>query len=183
MQTQDQPIFRTAGGLTRLRRRLQNTLDAYQRICVDNEVAATCGESSVWHDSFDYEENQRQMHMLARLIRELRQRAAAVRVVDAARLAPDRACVGAAVTYRVDEGAAQTGWLAGFDDGEAGTGRLSYNSPLGRALLGAVPGEVREWSVGGKMREVELVAVGPGPVDADDGAVELESACENALAA
>ena len=165
MATQPQSVLLTRGGVVRLQKRLQVVFAAYQRICDDNYVAATCGESSVWHDSFDYEENQRQMHMLGRQVTELRQRVISARTIEPMQEIPPHVAVGAAIQYRVDDGSVQSCWIAGFDDGDPHAGRLAYNSPLGMALLGAVPGEVREWQAAGKVRELEILTLGPGPAD------------------
>lgn len=153
-----EPIYTTKAGLRRLQTRLTEAHEAYLRICDDNETAATSGETSVWHDSFDYEENQRQMHMLGREVhrlRELLERAVVVERSDR----PARVEVGTEVELALDGNAPQRWTIAGWDDGEPVLRRLAYNSPLGQAVLGAEPGEVREWTAGGMQREVEVLRV------------------------
>lgn len=152
----------TPAGRDRLQLRLQHVTNAFQAVCADNEVAATCGETSVWHDSFDYEENQRQMHMLARKVQELRRLLQSARVTDPPREAPRRVEVGCVVICAFDDGPEQQWEIAGWDDGEPQVRRLAYNSPLGQALLGAEPGEQREWRCGGRLQQIEILRVVPG---------------------
>ena len=61
----------TPAGLRRLNQRLAAARQRYLDICADNEDAAGAGDTSVWHDNFAYEENQRQMHALARRLRDM----------------------------------------------------------------------------------------------------------------
>lgn len=152
------PIL-TPAGRDRLLQRLQAVTATYQAVCADNEVAATCGESSVWHDSFDYEENQRQMHMLARKVAELRQLLQSVRVIVPERVPPRRVSLGCTVVCSIDDGPEQTWEIGGWNDGDPQQRRLAYNSPLGEVLVGAEAGECREWLTGRQAREVLVVAV------------------------
>ena len=66
-------LLTTQHGLERTRARLAGALAEYERIVAGNAEAADAGDSSVWHDNFAYEENQRQMHQWARRIRDLRE--------------------------------------------------------------------------------------------------------------
>ena len=49
-----------------------------------------------------------------------------------------------------------------------GLGRLSCTAPLGRVLMGARDGELREARIAGRIRAVEVLAVGPGVTSAED---------------
>lgn len=156
------PIVLTPGGLFRLQRRLADARAAYLAVCSDNSAAADSGDTSVWHDNFAYEENQRQMHMLARQVRELQQMLEICRVVPILQTEPERVGVGTRVVYRID-GAdrEQSCWVAGYDDGQPATGRVSYNSPIGRALVGAELGEIRELHLPQSTRSIEVVDITP----------------------
>lgn len=153
----------TPGGLERLRARIQATQAEYKAVCDDNPAALESGDSSGWHDNFAFEENQRQMHRLAARIRELQ------RVFDQSELTPPltavppRVVIGANVTWQMDDDDARTCWIAGYDDGDPAKGRLSYNSPLGKAMLGAVPGDMRSVMLAGQERWIEILSIGPTP--------------------
>lgn len=152
-------IYLTAGGLLRLRRRATDARAAYLRVCADNPEALESGDTSGWHDNFAFEENQRQMHRLARHVRDLEELLHRVEVVVPVRRPPERAYIGTRVVWRIGNDPEQTGWLAGWDDGDPERGRVSYNSPLGTAILSGEPGDVREVMLGGVVREVEIVSV------------------------
>lgn len=153
-----EPIYTTKAGHRRLQARLIEAHEAYLRVCDDNETAATSGETSVWHDSFDYEENQRQMHMLGREVHRIRDLLERVVVLERSDC-PLRVEVGTLVELVLDGRSPQKWFIAGWDDGEPAQRRLAYNSPLGQAVLGAEVGEVREWVAGGNHREVEVVRI------------------------
>ena len=72
--------------------------------------------------------------------------------------------IGTTVTWRFDdEDEDRTMWIAGFNDGEPGEGRISYNSPIGRGLIGATPGDLRTIRIGGQERSLEVINLGPTP--------------------
>ncbi|GMV39011.1 MAG: hypothetical protein AMXMBFR64_07270 [Myxococcales bacterium] len=154
----DDRITLTPGGVRRLQRRLADARAAYRATCDDNPAAAEAGDSSVWHDNFAYEENQRRMHWQARQVRDLEGLLGRAAVVQPVPEAPICVTVGSRVIFSTD-GEPQTVWIAGWDDGDPARGRVSYNSPLGRALIGAEVGEVRELRVGSAVREIEVVHI------------------------
>ena len=49
--------------------------------------------------------------------------------------------------------------LVGEDEAEAGQGRISWNSPLARAVRGAAIGDVRRVALPAGDREYELIAI------------------------
>lgn len=158
----NQSITLTQAGLHRLRGRIAEARAAYLTICADNESAAQAGDSSVWHDNFAYEENQRQMHRLARRVRDLEDLLARARIVPACNTIPDKVQLGARVVLRyLDEPRELTLYIAGFDDGDPKEGRISYTAPLAVRLIGAEVGETRMLTEGGRRREVEIIALLP----------------------
>lgn len=150
----------TADGLVRFRHRLDDARAAYRAVCDDNPAAAESGDSSVWHDNFAYEENQRKMQMLARRVREF-ERVLERAVVVEAPLCPDCVALATRVTYRIDDETAKVCTIAGWDDGDSGAGRISYNSPFGSELIGLRPGQTAEVQIAGRERVVEVVEVAP----------------------
>ncbi len=150
----------TPGGIARLRARIAAARAAYKAVCDDNPAALESGDTSGWHDNFAFEENQRQMHQLARQVRDLETVASQATIVPVPRREPERLILGARFSYRfLNDAELRVGWLAGWEDGDPETGRVSYNSPLGIVLVGAEPGEVRQFRHGGHVRAVEVVDV------------------------
>lgn len=157
-------ICLTQAGVHRLRGRIAEARAAYLSICADNESAAQAGDSSVWHDNFAYEENQRQMHRLARRVRDLEELLARAKVVPACTTAPEKVQLGAAVRLRyLDDGREVELYIAGYDDGDPQAGRISYTAPLAVRLIGAEAGEVRSLAEGSRRREIEILDIVAAP--------------------
>lgn len=152
-------LFTTPSGHRRLLERLRRTRAEYDRVCASNEDAAAAGDNSVWHDNFAYEENQRQMHALARRLRDQQALAARVRIVRPP-ATPSRVCLGCAVTVENLEDGQQRTWLiGGYDDADRTLGRVSYTAPIARALLGGEEGDTRVLEVDGRRQELEILAL------------------------
>jgi transcription elongation factor GreA len=153
-------IHVTATGLRLLRARLDAARAAYKAVCDDNPAARESGDSSVWHDNFAFEENQRLMHQLAARIRDIEAELARVILVEPLRATPPRAVIGARVRYRIDgESATRTCTLVGHGEGFPEARRVAYDSPLGAALLGARPGDELDIPVAGRLRPAEVVGI------------------------
>ncbi len=153
-------LYLTPGGVERLRRRIAATRAAYQAICDDNPAALESGDTSGWHDNFAFEENQRQMHQLSRQVRELETLLGRAAVVPLPGVVEERVILGSRARWRfLDEAVARASWISGWDDGDPDRGRVSYNSPIGAALVGAEPGEERELRTAGTLRKIEVLDV------------------------
>lgn len=82
--------------------------------------------------------------------------------VDRAELLPEKADVGSRVTVRWADGGEETFTLVGPPEIAPRSGRISYESPVGRALIGSRPGEqVTVPTIDGPAR-LEVVAIGAG---------------------
>ena len=150
----------TPRGIQRLKDRIALARQSYRDICDENEDAAGAGDSSVWHDNFAYEENQRQMHQRAKKVRDLEAMLAAAEVVMPGENRKDMVGVGCVVSYlKDDEETPREYFISGYDDGDPTQGRISYNSPLGRQLVGARKGDVIELRQRRRMSEVEILEV------------------------
>lgn len=152
-------IVTTRPGLARLQQRLQDTRARYDAVCASNEDAAGAGDSSVWHDNFAYEDNQRQMHQLARRVRDL------MHVLSVAELAhtpnpPRRVCLGCAVTVLdLEDDTEQRYVIGGWEDSDAALNRIAYNTPLASALIGAEEGDERPCPGARGPRTVEIIEI------------------------
>lgn len=166
-------VVLTPGGKRRLQTRLDLVRAEFDAVVADNPAALESGDSSGWHDNFAFEDNQRRMHQLAHRLRDLERVVDRAEVVPVLREPPERAVVGALVRWRFEDEPADVVralWIAGYEDGDPPKGRVSYDSPLGRALLGAEEGDLREVMISGRRRQVEVLGLGPTPAGADEGA-------------
>ena len=156
--------YTTPAGLKRLQARIKEARAAYLVVCASNEEAAGSGDSSVWHDNFAFEENQRQMHQLARRVRDLEHLAMSMEIVPPAKEPPERVRIGCAVRVTfLDDDSERRFFVAGFDDGAPDEGRLSYAAPLARVVLGAEEGDTRVLRLKGRRRTLEVSAIEAAP--------------------
>lgn len=159
-------IVLTPGGKRRLTARLDAVRAEFDAIVADMPEALESGDTSGWHDNFAFEDNQRRQGLLAQRIRELERVIDQAEVVAPWERVPERVYVGVSVSWRFEDdppGQKRAVWIAGFEDGDPSAGRVSYDSPLGRALLGAQEGDLRGVRIDGRVREVEVLALGPTP--------------------
>jgi transcription elongation factor GreA len=80
-------------------------------------------------------------------IAELEDRVSRAQIIDPASLSGDRIVFGATVTVRDDGDKPQRYQIVGQTEADARNGRISYDSPLGRALIGKQVGEEVEVTV------------------------------------
>lgn len=160
------PLYITPRGLERWKTRIQEARRAYLIVCASNEDAAGAGDSSVWHDNFAYEENQRKMHQLARRVSELEYDFSRLSVVEAAVAAPLRVRVGCTVTvFFPHDGSERRFFIAGYEDGDPDAGRISYTAPLAKAVIGCAEADIRRVEIAGRRREVEVAAIDAAPIE------------------
>ena len=84
----------------------------------------------------------------------------AARIVNPAQQ-PDRSRVyfGATVTIADDADNRRTFTLIGDDEADASAGRIGWNSPLARALRGAMVGDIRRVTLPGGSCEWEVLSI------------------------
>lgn len=162
-------VVLTHGGKRRLSTRLDAVRAEFDAVVADMPAALESGDTSGWHDNFAFEDNQRRQHQLAHRIRDLERVLDSAEVVEPWTEAPERVYVGVSVTFCFSDAPddERTIWVAGFEDGDPAAGRVSYDSPLGRALLGAEEGDERRVRIGDRERTVEVLELGPTPPGED----------------
>jgi transcription elongation factor GreB len=148
----------TRRGFDRKRAELHELL-VVQRPRVTHEVqlAAAHGDRS---ENYEYKLGKRKLREIDARIHRLQKQLESYEVVDPAeRPKTDRAFFGATVTLEDEDGEEAVYQIVGGDelDGALGPGRISYEAPLGKALLGKREGDaVRVRRPAG---EVELTIV------------------------
>lgn len=123
----DQPNYVTAQGLAQLEERLATTLRA---LAAEQER----GE----------EADRQHLAELERDLRYLRQRVQSAQVVPPA-TSRDQVQIGSRVAFADAHGHEHEVQLVGEDEADAAAGKINWSSPLGRALLGAAPGDEVVW--------------------------------------
>ncbi|MDD3528545.1 MAG: transcription elongation factor GreB [Gallionellaceae bacterium] len=150
--------YMTPGGHARMLAEL-NHLVRVERPEVVNVVAwaASNGDRS---ENGDYIYGKKRLREIDRRIRFLSKRLESAVVVDpAAREATDRVYFGATVTVAEADGGELVYSIVGIDEADPARGRISWISPLARALLKAEVGETVRLQAPGGLRELEIIDV------------------------
>jgi len=150
----------TPDGLKRLRDELDH-LWRVERPKVTQAVseAAAMGDRS---ENAEYIYGKKRLREIDRRIRFLLKRIESAVVVDPAQQQNvDQVFFGATVNLSDmnGEGGEQTFQIVGVDEADAGSGRISWISPLARALLKARAGDVVRFQSPAGLREIEILDV------------------------
>ncbi len=120
--------------------------------------AASLGDRS---ENADYQYGKRRLREIDRRLRFLRRRLDRAQVVDPSRPARrDRVFFGATITYaRSSDDAEATVTILGLDEADTARGRISWASPVARALLGAAVGDLVRARTPQGIEELEVLAI------------------------
>lgn len=119
--------------------------------------AASNGDRS---ENGDYIYGKKRLREIDRRIRFLSKRLDNAEVVDPAQREDcDQVFFGATVTVRGEDGEARTYSIVGVDEADAGRGRISWVSPLARALLKAREGDVVTLQTPVGKEEIEVTEI------------------------
>ena len=154
----DRPNFITPSGFRKLREEYE-ALFAGERPQLLETIAwaAANGDRS---ENADYQYGRRRLREVDRRINFLSKRMASAKVTDPARQQDrGRAWFGATVILADEDGKERTVTLVGEDEADASAGRISWHSPIARAVRGAAIGDVRRVTLPGGERDYEVVAI------------------------
>jgi len=154
----DRPNYITPAGYRKLREEY-DSLFAGERPKLLETIAwaAANGDRS---ENADYQYGRRRLREVDRRINFLSRRMASAKVTDPARQGDrSRAWFGATVTLADEEDRVRVVTLVGEDEADASAGRISFYSPLARAVRGAAVGDVRRVALPSGEREYEVVAI------------------------
>ena len=142
----------TPNGAKRLQEELRELLHTERPKLVETVAwAAGNGDRS---ENGDYIYGKKRLREIDRRIRFLTQRLEQMEVVDPASQNSDRVLFGATVTVEEEDGTKKTYQVVGVDEADPANGKLSWISPIGKALLQSKVGQVV--SVRTPSGEVEL---------------------------
>ncbi|MSP83251.1 MAG: transcription elongation factor GreAB [Alphaproteobacteria bacterium] len=122
------PVLITPNGFAELERRFQALQEDHVRIAAAGPDATEA------------------LRSIERDLRYLRSRIERAIVIHAADAKPNQVSFGATVTVRRDDDSTESFTLVGEDEADARNSRVSWTSPLGRALLGVGPGDTVTWA-------------------------------------
>jgi transcription elongation factor GreB len=153
-----EPNYITPAGFAKLRARYQQLFSEERPKLVETiSWAAGNGDRS---ENGDYIYGRKRLREVDRELNWLSRRMKDARVVDPG-TQPDhsKAWFGATVTIVDEDDVERTVTLVGEDEADAGSGRISWKSPLARALRGAAVGDVRRVQLPAGPKEHEVLEI------------------------
>jgi len=154
----DRPNYITPQGYAAMRAEYQRLFETERPALVETiSWAAGNGDRS---ENGDYIYGRKRLREIDRTLDRLSRKMKAAQVVDPAKQ-PERGKVyfGATVTIADEDDQERVVTLVGEDEAEAGAGRISWHSPLARALRGAAVGDLRRVRLPGGEKDYEVVGI------------------------
>jgi transcription elongation factor GreB len=124
------------------------------------EIVAWAAGNGDRSENGDYIYGKKRLREIDRRIRFLSKRLEAAEIVDPARQTRrDQVFFGATVTYAGSDGAEKTVTIVGIDEADQDHGRVSWISPVARALLKAHEGDVVELRTPCGVEPIEVIEI------------------------
>ena len=152
------PNYITPEGYRRLRREYELLFgDERPKLVETISWAAANGDRS---ENGDYIYGRKKLREIDRELSHLARRMKVVKITDPSQQEDrSRAWFGATVTVADDDDNERVVTLVGEDEADASAGRISWRSPLARALRGAAIGDVRRVDLPAGAKDYEIVAI------------------------
>lgn len=123
------------------------------------EIEEARGHGDLSENAEYHAAKERQSHIQGR-IRDLEHKLAEAQIIDTAKLSTEKVVFGATVTVKdVQNGKEQRYTLVGQDEGDLKNGKISVQSPVGRALIGKRVGDQLEVKTPAKVMEYEVLDI------------------------
>jgi len=154
------PIYMTPACALRLRAELKETLYKLRPEMVKTAAwAASNGDRS---ENADYHYAKRKLRQYDGRIRFLTQRLEDATIVDPVgqqKIANGKVLFGCTVTVENEAGEEKVFSIVGADELDPSRGYVSWISPIGRALLGSLEGDLVSFKTPGGQSELEIIKV------------------------
>lgn len=154
----DRPNYITPGGYRRLREEYEALFGGERPKLLETIAwAAANGDRS---ENADYQYGKRRLREIDRRINFLARRMKAAKVTDPTKQVDrTRIWFGATVTLADEDDNERVVTLVGEDEADASAGRISFHSPLARAIRGAAVGDLRNVRLPAGEREYEVIGI------------------------
>lgn len=152
----------TKEGLARLREQLKETEEKLAKLLLTKQETAT-NQGDYWHDNPSFYQLEMEERALRRQIRAIHDKLNRVVIFEEGDVTKE-VQIGSLVTITFESGRDESGEEMQFtivdpEMSDPKKGFISYASPLGKAVLGACPGDIRSYSVGEKTFRVKIERV------------------------
>ncbi len=107
----------------------------------------------------DYIYGKKRLREIDRRLRFLSKRVDIAEVVDPAEVQSDRVLFGATVTIETEEGETKTWAIVGADESNPEQGRISWTSPIARALFKSRVGDFVTYRIPAGEKEIEVLKI------------------------
>jgi transcription elongation factor GreB len=152
------PNYMTPAGFRRLDEELKQ-LSRIERPKIVEVVSWAAGNGDR-SENGDYIYGKKRLREIDRRIRFLRKRLEASKVVDPAQQTNrDKVFFGATVTYCTAQGDELTVKIVGIDEADLAQGKISWISPIARALMRAAAGDSIKVRTPAGLEEIEVVGI------------------------
>ncbi|MBM4355307.1 MAG: transcription elongation factor GreA [Deltaproteobacteria bacterium] len=148
----------TIAGERTLRERLKHMKEVERPNVVKAiEEARAHGDLS---ENAEYHSAREKQGMIEAQIRDLEDRLGRAEVIDTSRLSGDRVVFGATVVLEDGEADEQVTYqIVGTEEADPKAGRISYTSPLARAIIGKREGDLVQFRAPAGVREYEVIEI------------------------
>ncbi len=149
----------TVAGAEKLREELQR-LKTVDRPAVIAAIAEARSHGDL-SENAEYDAAKERQGFIEGRIQEVEGKLSNAQIIDPAMLDADGRCVfGATVELEdQDSGDGVTYQIVGEDEADIKSGKISYNSPLARAVIGKYAGDIAQVQAPGGVREYEIIDV------------------------
>ena len=141
---------------------LQAELERYKKVERPKnikEIEEARGHGDLSENAEYHAAKERQSHIEGR-IRDLEHKLAEAQIIETSNRSTEKVVFGATVTVKdLQAGTAQRYTLVGQHEGDLKNGKLSVQSPVGRALIGKRVGDTLEVTTPAKVVEYEVLAI------------------------
>ena len=156
-------FYMTPAGYDRLRAELKHLVEVERPEVVRTvSWAASNGDRS---ENGDYIYGKRRLREIDRRVRYLIRRLENSEVVDSAGRDSDQVFFGATVTVGTRDGGERTVTIVGLDEVDTARGRVSWISPIAKALIKAREGDAVTLRTPGGVEEIKVLEVKYVPID------------------
>jgi len=123
------------------------------------EIEEARGHGDLSENAEYHAAKERQSHIQGR-IRDVEHKLAEAQIIDTSKLSTEKVVFGATVTVKdAQNGKEQRYTLVGQDEGDLKNGKISVQSPVGRALIGKRVGDMCEVQTPAKKVEYEVLNI------------------------
>lgn len=146
----------TKAGLEKLKKEIDKTQEELKEVLFQKGDAYETG-GDTWHDNFSFEQLTQQAMMLNKRLAELKERLKNAKIInDEEDKSTAKVRLGSRMVVELD-GKKQEFIITDPEVADPRNGSISYQSPLGKALLGAKRNEERSFMIGNKVIKVRVI--------------------------